>query len=55
MVQIYREEEHASLWHSIISTIAGKYLSRRQRAIRAFAMLILFGLMALPILIDWLH
>jgi hypothetical protein len=55
VVQIYREQEHASLWDSIVSTIAGEHLSRRQRALRPIMLLMVFALLAVPILVDWLH
>jgi hypothetical protein len=54
MAHLYSEQKHESLFFSIVSTMAGEHLTRGQKALRGLMVLVLFGLMATPILIDML-
>jgi hypothetical protein len=54
MAHLYGEQKHENALASIVSTMYGEHLTRGQKAFRGLMVLVLFGLMATPIVIDLL-
>jgi hypothetical protein len=54
MAELYGGRRHESLWASMVSLMAGDYLTARQKVVRSLFLLIAFALMALPWVIDLL-
>jgi hypothetical protein len=54
MAHLYGEQKHQGLLTSIVSTMAGEHLTTSQKAFRGLLVVVLFWLMATPILIDLL-
>jgi hypothetical protein len=52
VAQIYPEREQTNLREFIVSAIGGDHPTRLQRAIRPLMLLVLFELLAVPVIFD---